>query len=122
MRDELLNETLFFTIGQARSILARWADNYNTERPHSSLYATPAAFAAELEKQRAGLTPFNPARCFTCARARQQRPVSGCRWMKGGGQVNVAGMTTRSRGRCSEIGLLSGRLRSNAVTLLSNKL
>ena len=58
MRDELLNETLFFTIGQARSILARWIDDYNTERPHSSLgYATPAAFAAGLEKQRAGLTP-----------------------------------------------------------------
>jgi putative transposase len=45
MRDELLNETLFFTIGQACSILARWVDDYNTERPHSSLgYATPAAF------------------------------------------------------------------------------
>ena len=58
MRDELLNETLFFTVRQARSILARWVDDYNTERPHSSLgYATPAAFAAELEKQRAGLTP-----------------------------------------------------------------
>ncbi len=58
MRDELLNETLFFTIGQACTILARWVDDYNTERPHSSLgYATPAAFAAELEKQRAGLTP-----------------------------------------------------------------
>ena len=58
MRDELLNETLFFTIGQARSILARWVHDYNTERPHSSLgYATPAAFAAELEKQRAGLNP-----------------------------------------------------------------
>ena len=58
MRDELLNETLFFTIGQARSILARWVDDYNTERPHSSLgYATPAAFAAGLEPQRAGLTP-----------------------------------------------------------------
>ncbi|WP_156356209.1 IS3 family transposase [Sphingomonas sp. Leaf22] len=58
MRDELLNETLFFTIGQARSILARWVDDYNTERPHSSLgYATPAAFAAGLEKQRAGLNP-----------------------------------------------------------------
>ncbi len=58
MRDELLNETLFFTIGQARAILARWVDDYNTERPHSSLgYATPAAFAAELEKQRAGLNP-----------------------------------------------------------------
>ena len=58
MRDELLNETLFFTIGQARSIMARWVDDYNTERPHSSLgYATPAAFSAELEKQRAGLNP-----------------------------------------------------------------
>ncbi|WP_373461816.1 IS3 family transposase [Sphingomonas sp. SORGH_AS_0879] len=58
MRDELLNETLFFTIGQARSILARWVDDYNNERPHSSLgYATPAAFAAGLEQQRAGLTP-----------------------------------------------------------------
>ena len=32
MRDELLNETLFFTIGQARSILARLAHDYNTER------------------------------------------------------------------------------------------
>ena len=58
MRDELLNETLFFTVRQARAILARWVDDYNTERPHSSLgYATPAAFAAELEQQRAGLTP-----------------------------------------------------------------
>ena len=57
MRDELLNETLFFTIGQTRSILARWVDDYNTERPHSSLgHATPAAFAAGLEQQRAGLT------------------------------------------------------------------
>lgn len=58
MRDEMLYETLFFTIGQARSILARWIDDYNSKRPHSSLgYATLAAFAAELEKQRAGLTP-----------------------------------------------------------------
>lgn len=57
MRDELLNETLFFTIGQARAILARWAHDYNTERPDSSLgYAAPAAFAAELEQQWTGLT------------------------------------------------------------------
>ncbi|WP_443029579.1 IS3 family transposase [Sphingomonas sp. T1] len=58
MRDELLNETLFFTVRQARTILARWIEDYNTERPHSSLgYATPAAFAAELEMQRSGLNP-----------------------------------------------------------------
>ena len=37
MRDELLNETLFFTIGQARAIIGRWAHDDNTERPHSSL-------------------------------------------------------------------------------------
>ncbi|BCA63540.1 integrase [Sphingomonas sp. HMP9] len=55
MRDELLNDTLFFTVRQARSILARWVDDYNTERPHSSLgYVIPGAVAAELEKQRAG--------------------------------------------------------------------
>jgi hypothetical protein len=45
MRDELLNETLFFTVRQARSILARWVDDYNTKQPRSSLvYVTPAAF------------------------------------------------------------------------------
>jgi len=52
MRDELLNETLFMSLGHAREKIAAWIDDYNTERPHSSLgYATPAAFAAELEKQ-----------------------------------------------------------------------
>lgn len=58
MRDKTLNETLFFTIGQARAIIGRWLDDHKTERPHSSLgYATPAASAAELDKQRAGLSP-----------------------------------------------------------------
>lgn len=46
MRDELLNESLFFGIGHARSAIAAWVADYNTERPHSSLgYATPAEFA-----------------------------------------------------------------------------
>ena len=54
MRDELLNETLFTSIAHAREKIAAWADDYNVERPHSSLgYATPAAFAADLEKQSA---------------------------------------------------------------------
>jgi putative transposase len=52
MRDELLNETLFTSIAHAREKVAAWVEDYNVERPHSSLdYATPAAFAAELEKQ-----------------------------------------------------------------------
>ena len=52
MRDELLNETLFMSLDHARAKIAIWAADFNAERPHSSLgYATPAAFAAELEKQ-----------------------------------------------------------------------
>jgi len=49
MRDELLNETLFFGIDHARSAVADWTYTYNTERPHSALgYQTPAVFAAQL--------------------------------------------------------------------------
>jgi putative transposase len=60
MRDELLNETLFLTLGQARDIVAGWVEDYNTERPHSSLgYATPAAFAAGLTMQ--GAAPLRVA-------------------------------------------------------------
>jgi putative transposase len=47
MRDEFLNETLFFDIDDARTKVAAWVADYNDERPHSSLtYLTPAAYAA----------------------------------------------------------------------------
>ncbi|BAE49836.1 Transposase and inactivated derivative [Paramagnetospirillum magneticum AMB-1] len=50
MRDELLNETVFTSLPQARAVIAAWADDYNTARPHSSLgYQTPAAHAAKLK-------------------------------------------------------------------------
>jgi len=46
MRDELLNETIFYDLDHARAALARWVDAYNRQRPHSALgYLTPAAFA-----------------------------------------------------------------------------
>jgi transposase InsO family protein len=49
MRDELLNETLFIDLDQARLLIAAWVTDYNTARPHSSLgYKTPAAYAAIL--------------------------------------------------------------------------
>ena len=49
MRDEPLNETLFFSLDQARKVIAAWIEDYNTSRPHSALnYQTPAAFAAKL--------------------------------------------------------------------------
>jgi putative transposase len=49
MRDELLNETLFFGLDHAREKIGSWAHDYNHQRPHSSLgYATPAEYAATL--------------------------------------------------------------------------
>ena len=43
MRDELLNETLFRGLADARARIAAWVADYNTERPHSALgYLTPA--------------------------------------------------------------------------------
>jgi putative transposase len=42
MRDELLNETIFYNLGHARDTLARWSTGYNRKRPHSALgYLTP---------------------------------------------------------------------------------
>ena len=52
MRDELLNETLFLSMAHARVEIATWVEDYNQDRPHSSLgYETPAAFAAKMDKQ-----------------------------------------------------------------------
>ncbi|MBY5356482.1 IS3 family transposase [Rhizobium leguminosarum] len=49
MRDELLNESLFFGLDHARSAIAEWAEDYNHFRPHSSLgYKTPADYAGTI--------------------------------------------------------------------------
>ncbi len=49
MRDELLNETMFRNLAQARVVIAAWVTDYNTERPHSALnYQTPADYAPAL--------------------------------------------------------------------------
>lgn len=43
LRDELLNEEVFDSLGHARKVLARWRHDYNNVRPHSSLGGrTPA--------------------------------------------------------------------------------
>ena len=63
MRDELLNETLFFGLGHARAAVARWVADYNHHRPHSAIgYATPAAYAAQLTAigDRLRVTEGNP--------------------------------------------------------------
>ena len=53
MRDELLNESLFMDLDQARKLIGAWITDYNTARPHSSLgYQTPTAYAAGLRTAR----------------------------------------------------------------------
>jgi putative transposase len=47
MRDELLNETLFFNLDHARKAIKTWIDDFNQARPHSAIgYQTPADYAA----------------------------------------------------------------------------
>ena len=47
-RDELLNETLFSSLAEARETITAWKEDYNRNRPHSSLgNLTPWAFATQ---------------------------------------------------------------------------
>jgi putative transposase len=49
MCDELLNESLFIDLDQARQLIGAWVTDYNIARPHSSFgYKTPAAYAGTL--------------------------------------------------------------------------
>ncbi|WP_147293960.1 integrase core domain-containing protein, partial [Ciceribacter selenitireducens] len=53
---ECLNETLFSSLTQARAAITAWKEDYNKNRPHSSLgNITPSEFAMKMamEKQAA---------------------------------------------------------------------
>ena len=72
MRDELLNETLFFSLDQARSAIAAWMEDYNTTRPHSSLaYQTPAAYAGKFAATGYHATPLRGSACQPVAQPAQ---------------------------------------------------
>ena len=48
LRSELLNCELFTSVVEARWVIERWREEYNTDRPHGSLDGlTPAEFAAQ---------------------------------------------------------------------------
>ena len=52
LRDECLNANWFATLADARAKIEAWREEYNEERPHSSLdYRTPREFAAILESK-----------------------------------------------------------------------
>ena len=80
MRDECLNEHLFFSMGHARAVIAAWRADFNTARPHSSLgYMTPAAHAATFNPQ--GPSPlrrgdgFAPTALAHTAQTRKSQPT-----------------------------------------------
>ena len=51
--DELLNETLFTSLAQARVTTALWRADYNTARPHSQIaWQTPDEFARTFTPRR----------------------------------------------------------------------
>lgn len=67
MRDELLNESLFFGLDHARIRISAWVDDYNQRRPHSALgYIPPAAYAAKLST--AAQSRAKPAEALNVAR------------------------------------------------------
>ena len=72
MRDELLNETLFFGLDHAREVVGRWVADYNAARPHSALgYLTPAGFAAQLSAKGDQLHVTEAFRCSPIAPSAQ---------------------------------------------------
>ena len=52
MRDECLNVNLFNSLLEARTVIAEWLEDYNKNRPHSSLgYMTPEKFRLTFEEK-----------------------------------------------------------------------
>jgi transposase InsO family protein len=65
LRDELLNAEVFEGVRDAKAHAARWRNDYNHRRPHSSLgYVPPARFAATC----AGAAPLRLAALASAAR------------------------------------------------------
>ena len=66
LRDELLNETLFTSLAQARVAIALWRADYNSARPHSQIgWQTPDEFAQT----------FNPRRALALRNAKGSAPA-----------------------------------------------
>ena len=52
MRDELLDREIFFILEEAKTLIARWREEYNYFRPHSALsYRPPAPLTWLLAQQ-----------------------------------------------------------------------
>lgn len=55
LRDECLNENWFLSLNEAKEIIERWRDDYNLERPHTSLNGlSPQQFLNCLKENKEG--------------------------------------------------------------------
>ena len=65
LRDECLNASWFLNLADAKRKIESWREEYNAERPHSSLaYRTPAEFAktcSELTSRMVATPPDRPS-------------------------------------------------------------
>jgi putative transposase len=79
LRDECLNLEVFFDLKDAREKIERWRQDYNTNRPHSSLGdRTPAEFASIFECRPFALpivSKSGPTPCQGFAAAGQKPPA-----------------------------------------------
>jgi putative transposase len=84
-RDECLNENWFSDLADAREKIAQWKQDYNEERPHSSLqYRIPVEFAAQAagfyraevgqEASNAGPLPHTPIPAAKQGMRGEQKP------------------------------------------------
>ena len=102
MRDELLNESLFFGLDHARTKIAAWVADYN--QPAAALGAgLPHAGGLRRQPHRNGRSAAQPrpappiACCSTRATRRKIRRGSNRRWMK------IQWQVTRTRGTVPEL-------------------
>jgi transposase InsO family protein len=60
MRDELLDREIFFILEEAKTLIARWREEYNHVRPHSILGYRPILPQAWLLAQQLATAPGLP--------------------------------------------------------------
>jgi putative transposase len=82
LRDECLNEYVFSSLREARTIIEAWRHDYNQLRPHSSLgYLAPEEFAARNQASSASVRTAWPAKqmlagAVQCTPASDTKPDS----------------------------------------------
>ena len=79
LRDEFLAMEIFDSVRDARALTASWRDEYNTQRPHSSLaYQTPARFAAACAASALAKASAPAAHTASLGRPCSQTLISPC--------------------------------------------